>query len=123
MRCLKILGIIVLTICASTVRASDCSSDKRVIAACYDLHGQLRIHANMRLYLWATGAKRLFAVSYRPDAPEADPPLPSNIAKLIYSDRNIFGDFNICPLTPQEQGKMQIICINSASHVTTHNRK
>ncbi len=98
---------------------SSCATDKRVMAACYEVHGRLRIYANMRLYLWPVGTNRSFAVHYAPDAPQPEPPLPPNLAKVMDPDHDVFGDFRVCPFTPEKAGKMRIVCIDSASHLIT----
>jgi len=48
-----------------------------------------------------------------------NPPLPPNVAKVIDLDHDVFGDLRVCPFTPEEAGKMRIVCIDSASHLIT----
>ncbi len=98
---------------------SSCATDKRAVAPCYQVHGRLRVRWNLRLYLWPVGTKRLLAVHYAPDAPQPDPPLPPNLAKVMDPDHDVFGDFRVCPFTPEKAGKMRIVCIDSASHLIT----
>jgi len=110
---------------AARAADSSCATDKRVVAACYEVHGRLRVYANMRLYLWPVGTKRSLAVCFAPDVcyppapPQPAPPLPPNVAKVIDPDHDVFGDFRVCPLTPEKAGKMRIVCIDSASHLIT----
>lgn len=109
----------------TAVRAADssCAIDKRVVAACYEVHGRLRVYADLRLYLWPVGTKRSFAVCFAPDVCppfhtlRPGPPLPPNVAKVIDPDHDVFGDFRVCPFTPEKAGKMRIVCIDSASHL------
>src|SRR5579862_7835791 len=100
--CLALALIFVLN--AAAHAAGACESDKRVVAACYDVHARLRINANMRMYLWPIGTKRLLAIHYASDEPRADPPLPPDLAKAIDLDHDVFADFRVCPFTPDRPG-------------------
>jgi hypothetical protein len=108
---------------AARAADSSCATDKRVVAACYQVHGRLSVYADMRLYLWPIGTKRLLDVCFGPDIcdhpepPEPGPPLPPNVAKVIGPEVHVFGDFQVCPLTPEEPRTMRAVCIDSASHL------
>ncbi len=110
---------------AASAIGGACATDKRVVAPCYEVHGRLRVYADMRLYLWPVGTKRSLAVCYAPDVcyppdpPELAPPMPPNVAKVIGLDVDVFGDFRVCPLTPEKAGRMRTVCIDSASHLIT----
>ena len=34
-----------------------------------------------------------------------------------HGDEDIYGDFEVYPFTPERKGEMQLVCIESASHV------
>jgi len=110
---------------AASAAGGACATDKRVIAPCYQVHGRLRVYADMRLYLWPVGTKRSYAVCYAPDVcypaepPDPGPPMPPNVAKAIGMDVDVFGDFVVCPLTPEKPRTMRTVCIDSASHLIT----
>ncbi len=122
---LVIILLVILLISNSNVEARDdpCVSDERVVGICFDIHARLRLNANMRLYLWPIGTNRLLAVSYMSDVPEADPVLPSNLVDVMNSDKEVFGDFRVCPFTKEDPGKIQIICVESAENLVLKNRK
>ena len=103
---------------AAAIASASCAGDARVVEACFDVHGRLRIDANLRMHLWPIGTRRLLAVHYRRDAPEPDPPLPGNVAKALGLDNELFGDFRICPFTPDRPGRMRIVCIDEASNLS-----
>jgi len=113
-----IIGILLLGGAFSTNAEEICSADKRIVNPCYDVYGKLTVHANMRVYLWPVGTKRLIAISYRKDSPEPNPPLPSNIHLNHLLENDLFGNFNICPFTKEKAGKMQVVCINSVSNLS-----
>ena len=76
---------------------------------CYDIHGRLRIYANMRPYLLPADSNKRIAV--------ADFLMPENVRKLLALDRDIVGDFRVCPMTKNHQGIMNTVCIESATHL------
>jgi len=39
------------------------------------------------------------------------------IAKAIDLDHDVFGDFRVCPFTPERPGRMPIVCVDSAAHL------
>ncbi len=47
---------------------------------------------------------------------ESDSVIPPNVAKVSgkYVDVPTYGDFEVCPLTKERAGWMQMVCINSA---------
>src|SRR5215472_13613289 len=101
---------IVVAIAASAIAtftgsaAAECADDPHVAGQCFTVHGRLRLYANLRLYLWPVGTKRLLGVEYPPglaDAP-SDPFMPENLRALIKPDVDLFGDFTLCPFTPDE---------------------
>lgn len=119
------LAASVMAMIPDFVRAAEnaCAADTRVVANCFDVHGRLRLHANLRLYLWPSGTKRLLAVSYAPDAPVADPPLPANLSAAIRLDNDGFGDFRVCPFEPDRPGRLRRACIASAARLVIRPRK
>ena len=110
---LLVLGI------AETTYAADnfCETDKRVASACRDIHGRLSVYANLRVYLWPIGTKRLLAIGFMSDAPDADFFLPDNAHALLNPGTDVFGDFHVCPFTPERAGIMQIVCVARASRL------
>lgn len=49
------------------------------------------------------------------------PILPSNLNLDPTGD--VYGDFEVCPFTPQRKGHLQLVCIESAAHLRTVDRK
>jgi hypothetical protein len=49
---------------------------------------------------------------------EADP-LPANLTSIFAHDISavVFGDFEVCPATPEKAGWLQGVCIETASHL------
>jgi len=108
--------------CFSSYADDMCANNKHVVEECYNVRGKLIVHANMRLYLHTEG-KRLLAVYYYPDVPEPELALPKNVSEMLEANKQLSGDYKVCPFTPQAPGKMQIVCINSAKNlIQSHNQ-
>ena len=48
--------------------------------------------------------------------------IPANLAKTMYRkrdaySRDVFGDFEVCPFTKRREGQLQMVCVESASHL------
>lgn len=105
---------------APAAEPGPCESDKRVVAACFVLHGRLQVPANMRSEIWPLdGSKHLYAIHLDDyGGPEDfDPPLPKNVKKVLDPDHDVYGDFKICPFSREQPGRLQIACIASAQHL------
>jgi len=111
MRRLLVLTIAASQIALGGVAAAEtlpCKQDPRIIQQCFAVHGRLSVHANMRAYLWPIGTNRLLGV--------ANPDLERLFSVRI--DRQVFGDFEVCPFTRRRPGIMQMVCIAGASNLT-----
>jgi len=91
--------------------------------SCYWTHGRLSIYnGNPTFRLWKIGTHRLLGIYSGPgfgpfDAglnEEADLELPANLKKYDFTKVSVFGDFEVCPLAPEKEGRMQPACIESA---------
>ena len=96
----------------------ECKGNPKVIGACYSVHGRLTRGADtVGLWLWPVGTKRMLGVTAGPRLDDADDPIwPQNL-KFEHGDEAIYGDFEVCPFTPERKGEMQLVCIESTSHV------
>lgn len=113
-----------------------------IASTCYWTHGRLSFYANYPpLRIWKTGTRRLLAVYSGPSHfPARDtsqlflPELPANLARVyegrknweqpepliddfVYWGRSIFADYEVCPLAPEKEGKMQPVCVEQASKI------
>ncbi len=92
----------------------------RIVAQCFTVHGRLRIHANMRPYLWPVGTKRLLGISDGQGNIVMPPELESDFASDL--SKEAFGDFEVCPFTRQRPGRLQLVCIEEVSKRKTQER-
>ena len=95
-----------------------CKGNPKVIGACYSVHGRLTRGADtVGLWLWPVGTKRMLGITSGPTLDDADAPIwPSNL-KFNSGNEAIYGDFEVCPFTPERKGAMQMVCIESASNL------
>jgi hypothetical protein len=95
-----------------------CKGNPKVVAACYRVHGRATFGPGTPgLRIWPIGTKRMLGVTAGPIADDADDPIaPKNLAIPNGADA-VYGDFEVCPFTPERKGSMQMVCVESASHI------
>ena len=128
---------------AAGKRKIPCKTPENV-SLCYWTRGRLELYISFHeekapWHLWKIGTQRLLKICNGPShfpPPNSDdcisPEFPRNLEK-IYKDpqnwepsfiddtrlspRDVFADFEICPLEPEEKWKMQAACIESAQKI------
>jgi hypothetical protein len=113
----QLLIILVIAIPALAGQPT-CKGNPRIVAACYSVHGRLSRGADtVGLRLWPVGTKRMLGVTSGPKTDDADEPIWPVSLKFESGDEDIYGDFKVCPFTPERKGEMQLVCIESASRL------
>ena len=47
-----------------------------------------------------------------------DPIAPDDLLRALDGDKHfVFGDYEVCPFTPQREGHMQMVCIERADNL------
>lgn len=93
-----------------------CKGNPRVVDQCFKVHGRVRVVNGAGTVIWRIGTDRLLEV-------EDEELVPDNFSKAMYKKagdaygRDVFGDFKVCPLTQSKEGEMQMVCVESASHL------
>jgi hypothetical protein len=97
---------------------ASCKRDPDIVGACFTVHGRLSYwNGAPSLRISRIGTRRILGV-HTETAPE-------NVPKLWGEDvfaTDIYGDFNVCPFTKEKPGHMQMVCIESASHLIAKQR-
>lgn len=96
-----------------------------IAATCYWTHGRLaNYNGTPTLRLWKIGTKRILAIHSGPGFKLGDnqenenPEVPANVERAFKDfETLVYGDFEICPLEPEEPGVMQRACIESAKNL------
>ncbi len=97
-------------------QARECKNNPKVIGSCYVVHGRATYgDGTPALRIWPIGTKRMLGVTAGPVADDADDPIaPSDMLRFTSDVEAIFGDFEVCPFTPERKGHMQMVCVQSA---------
>ena len=89
------------------------SASGKFAGPCYRIRGRLSYYnGSPSTRIWIVGTHRLLGV------PSEESELPPNVKVLMEDfEATIFGDFVVCPLSPERPGRMQMVVVKSASHV------
>lgn len=93
-----------------------CRQDPNVVDACFTLHGRVFVsNGGPSLRIWRVGTDRILGV-FDPE----NEIMPDSLAKRLGGyDVDVYGDFEVCPFTKSRDGEMQMVCVESASHLVT----
>ena len=128
------IGVLVLLLLILTAsvsarfdpQASSCRTRSDVIGKCFSVRGRLSVYnGTPSIRLWPIGTKRLLGIIDPNDVSNAPGPtiLPVEIKNKLDWDKDVFGDFLVCPLTRQQPGRMQTVCIESGKNLTVREHK
>src|SRR5215470_20323534 len=116
-----IFCLLVLAIDATNAAETSCETTTRVVSACFSVHGRITIYnGTPSVRIWPVGTNRLLGVLDGSGAAESDHIVPPELNALIVSRgdgsfTSVFGDFSVCPLTRQQPGRMQMVCIKGVT--------
>lgn len=116
------MALFILLFSASVVadnpKNTACNADKRVVSACFKVHGRLsNWNGNPTRRIWIIGTKRMLGIREDTDVPK------SLSDKLGGFDDVATGKFEVCPFKREKPGRMQIVCIASISGIKMSKRK
>jgi len=127
---LSLLSLIVISSVWARPRlfpeARSCKSRPEVVGKCFNVHGRLSVYnGTPSIRLWPLGTKRLLGVIDPKDASNApgETILPVDIKNKLDWNKDVFGDFIVCPLTRQQAGRMQTVCIDSGKNLIIREHK
>jgi hypothetical protein len=105
----------------SPASAMECRDDPAVVAACFTVHGRLAIAAGGEIQIWPSGTNRLLQLTYPADLPQSLtswPYISPRLEKLLRAgEADVWGDFEICPLTYDIPGQRRLICIQTGTRL------
>ena len=105
---------------AASSGQTPCKTDARVVGSCFKVHGRFSFYnGNPSFRIWPVGTHRLLGVT---DDPEL---LPPNLEPFTRKPDgpDVYGDFEVCPLTVEHEGWMQTVCVESATNLVTSDRR
>jgi hypothetical protein len=97
-----------------------CKGSERLVGDCFTVHGRMTLgNGGPAIRIWRIGTERMLGV-WEPNEGDKDVSwLPNPIDGQLDYDRQIFADFEVCPLTKETPDELQIVCVQSATHVVT----
>ena len=100
--------------------ADECRARPDLVGKCFNVRGRLSVYnGTPSIRLSPSGSKRLLGIIDPNDTSHAPGPsvLPAEIKSKLDWDKNVFGNFFVCPLTRSHPGKMQTVCIESGKNL------
>jgi hypothetical protein len=110
----------------SAPETDSCKRRPDIVGKCFNVHGRLSVYnGTPSIRLWPLGTKRLLGIIDPNDTSNAPGPsiLPLEIKNKLDWNKDVFGDFAVCPLTVAKSGRMQTVCIESARNLTIREHK
>jgi len=90
------------------------------------IHGRLFVgNGTPSVRIVRIGTTRILGVLDRQSQPEGDEVVPSSVDVLLNPDPffiDVYGDYEVCPFDRTQFGRMQMVCIESASHLIAQHR-
>jgi len=104
-----------------------CRAHPERVGACRTVHGRLFVaNGTPSTRIWVVGTRRILGVReyYGPDGGEVVA-VPAGVRRALGSNpflTQVYGDFEICPLSRQRRGWMQSVCVASARRLHARRR-
>jgi hypothetical protein len=99
-----------------------CREQPTLVGKCFAVRGRLSLfNGNPTIRLWRAGTKRMLGVSAS-YAREGFSSIPEEIEQKLGWETDVWGDFLVCPFTPQRPGEMQMMCIESGKNIEVRKR-
>lgn len=114
-----ILGLTLLVFAALPMQAGErrlCKGNPDLVGQCFKVRGRIYIaNGAPAIRIWRVGSNRILGVH----APE-DENVPVDLDQMIKANSpftRFYGDFEVCPFTREEPKVMQMVCVESATHL------
>jgi hypothetical protein len=120
-RFLAILAALSYCVPCSAQPAQRCNGGAKLVGDCFTIHGRLSVYNGAPSYrIWKIGTNRILGIH---EGIGESAWMPDEIRDQAGFGTEVFGDFEVCPLSKKKPGVMQIVCIKSASHVAVKHNK
>jgi hypothetical protein len=99
-----------------------CRAQPTLVGKCFRVRSRLSLYnGNPTIRLWRAGTKRMLGVSASYSR-EGYNSIPEEIEKQLNWENEVWGDFLVCPFTPQRPGEMQMMCIDEGKSIEVRKR-
>jgi hypothetical protein len=93
--------------------AQSCRERSELVGACFTVHGRLSAYNGAPTFrLWRINTQRVLGI-----AGGDSPIMPPEVRAQAGFGTDLFGDYEVCPFTPERPGRMQIVCIETATRL------
>jgi hypothetical protein len=125
-RPVRILLTVALLVALSSIALADgsmpCAQSHAIIGRCFVIRGRMFFpNGNPPVRISRLGTKRILGVLDGAKSDASDDVLPADLRKKFgpeWDKYDVLGDFEVCPLTREQTGRMQFVCLKSAQRVT-----
>jgi hypothetical protein len=108
----SVVFAVTLVVSAPGMAGNSCPTDARLVGPCYTVRGRLTLsNGTPSVRIWVVGTKRILGVSEGRFSPDGYEALPRPVPEELSWDKFYFGDYTVCPFTPQQVGVMQLVCV------------
>ena len=112
-----LLAVPVVLATAAAEPTAGCKTNAKLVGACYVIHGRATYGSGTpALRIWPLGTKRILGVTAGRIADDADEPLTPPELRFDPS-MQAFGDFEVCPFTPEHKGQIQMVCVQAVTNL------
>jgi hypothetical protein len=97
-----------------------CKGNPKIVGQCFQIHGRAFVSdGTPDLRIWRIGTNRILGVTASAIADDADDPIaPERLFRALGGNKHfVFGDFDLCPFTPEREGHMQMVCVERADNL------
>jgi hypothetical protein len=121
---LTILLTTLIPIASRTPEDKSCREHTQLVGACFKVHGRLAVYNGApALRLFKSGTKRILGISEQRFALAGYQNVPDEVKEKIDQDKDLIGDYVVCPFTRERRGEMQMVCIESANNLQVKDSK
>jgi hypothetical protein len=102
-----------------------CKGNPELVGSCFRVRGRAFISNGTPVdRIWVVGTNRILGITGGKTADDAiDAIAPDNLLRALHANSQnpngdfVFGDFEVCPFTPERKGAMQMVCVETAQHL------
>jgi hypothetical protein len=112
--------VLVSLLTPSVLQAEDrppCKWRPDVLDACRVVHGRLYVSNGIPLRIWVIGTKRVLAVAENTVAEDPEFLIPATLLRSVDFDTNLYGDYEVCPLSRERPEWMQWVCVDGGERL------
>ena len=111
-------GCVLLLPLAAIAQDANCRLSARRVGACFAVHGRLYFAiGSPEIRLWPSGTHRVLGILAADGNDQGV--LSEAMLERLWGGRDlpsqIWGDYEVCPLSPEQPGRMQMVCLASAA--------